>query len=120
MQFLLAHAPYIHTCPTKHSHANPKIDFRWPRGQYLDFQIARLDLSTVQLGIGIPDPRFGAAPRGQRRPRQQSTSRQSTGGSSVPRCKLCLAAPSVRVHHRVRAIALATVCPLTPLSSTLA
>jgi hypothetical protein len=30
MQFLLAHAPYIHTCPTKHSHANPKIDFRWP------------------------------------------------------------------------------------------
>jgi hypothetical protein len=31
MQFLLAHAPYIHTCPTKHSHANPTIDFRWPR-----------------------------------------------------------------------------------------
>jgi hypothetical protein len=32
MQFLLAHAPYIHihTCPTKHSHANHKIDFRWP------------------------------------------------------------------------------------------
>jgi hypothetical protein len=30
MQFLLAHAPYIHTCRTKHSHANPKIDFRWP------------------------------------------------------------------------------------------
>jgi hypothetical protein len=26
----LAHAPYIHTCRTKHSHANPKIDFRWP------------------------------------------------------------------------------------------
>jgi hypothetical protein len=36
MPFLLAHAPYIHTCPTKTSHADPKtskikIDFRWPR-----------------------------------------------------------------------------------------
>jgi hypothetical protein len=28
-----AHAPYIHTCRTKHSHANPKIDFRWPKGR---------------------------------------------------------------------------------------
>jgi hypothetical protein len=25
MPFLLAHAPYIHTCPTKNSHADPKI-----------------------------------------------------------------------------------------------
>eukprot|EP01047_Picozoa_sp_COSAG01_P015875 COSAG01_NODE_800_length_13475_cov_24.171725_10_plen_47_part_00 len=33
MPFLLAHAPYIHTCPTKNSHADPKIDFRWPRAQ---------------------------------------------------------------------------------------
>jgi hypothetical protein len=30
MPFLLAHAPYIHTCPTKNSHADPKIVFRWP------------------------------------------------------------------------------------------
>jgi hypothetical protein len=33
MRFLLAHAPYIHTCRTKHSRANPKIDFRWPRSR---------------------------------------------------------------------------------------
>jgi hypothetical protein len=28
--FRSAHGPYIHTCRTKNSHADPKIDFRWP------------------------------------------------------------------------------------------
>jgi hypothetical protein len=37
MQFLLAHAPYIHTCRTKTSNPNHKIDFWWPHKKpYLD------------------------------------------------------------------------------------
>jgi hypothetical protein len=56
----LAHAPYIHTCPTKHSHAIHKIDFRWPRrpgDQQSDFRLSFLvDDSVRTTGTKIDQP----------------------------------------------------------------
>eukprot|EP01047_Picozoa_sp_COSAG01_P024563 COSAG01_NODE_1522_length_10022_cov_81.163761_7_plen_67_part_00 len=63
MPFLLAHAPYIHTCPTKTSHADPKIDFRWPTGPVGSYGCSDvLVVEIVQLLRGILPISCGRGP----------------------------------------------------------